>query len=155
MKQTTIGILRVLMGWMFLWAFVDKLLGLGFATCRDTVTQTVTYMCSSAWLKGGSPTTGFLKFAVKGPFTDYFHSLIGNPMIDWLFMIGLVSIGLTLLFGVLVRLGSLAGVIMMLLMYAAGSIWPTNNPFLDDHIIYAVLLIGISQNYPGWFRWKS
>jgi thiosulfate dehydrogenase [quinone] large subunit len=155
MKQSTISLLRVLMGWTFLWAFADKLIGLGFATCRDATTNVVTYLCSSAWVKGGSPTSGFLKFAVKGPFADYFHSLVGNPIVDWLFMIGLAAVGLTLILGVLVRLGSWAGAVMMLLIYAAGSILPENNPFLDEHIIYAVLLFGIAQNYPGLFRWKS
>ena len=30
--QRVFGILRVAMGWTFLWAFIDKLFGLGFAT---------------------------------------------------------------------------------------------------------------------------
>ena len=29
------GLLRLAMGWIFLWAFLDKLLALGFATGRD------------------------------------------------------------------------------------------------------------------------
>ena len=45
------GALRIGIGWIFLWGFLDKLFGFGFATARE-----------SAWLNGGSPTFGFLKF---------------------------------------------------------------------------------------------
>ena len=155
MKQPIIFVLRILMGWTFLWAFVDKLLGLGFATCRDAKTGVVDYLCSDAWLKGGSPTHGFLTYAVKGPFADYFHNLASQPMVDWLFMIGLGAIGLALILGVLLKLASYAGVLMLILMYLAASIWPANNPFLDEHIVYAVLLVGIAQAHPGLFRWRS
>ncbi len=147
--------LRLLMGWLFLWAFLDKLLGLGFATCRDATSGAVSYLCADAWLKGGSPTAGFLANAVRGPFVDYFHTLAGNPTVDWLFMVGLAAVGLTLLFGVLVKLGSYAGALMMLLIYLAGSLWPTHNPFLDEHLIYAVLLIALGQAYPGLLRWRT
>ena len=143
------------MGWMFLWAFLDKTFGLGFATCRDAVTNVVSYGCSQAWLRGGSPTNGFLTHAVRGPFAVYFHQIATNPMIDWIFMMGLLLIGLTLVLGVLIKLGGYAGALMMILMYLAASIWPANNPFLDEHIVYAVLLIGIAQNYPGLFRFRS
>src|SRR3989338_10643607 len=103
-RPRTIILLRLLMGWLFLWAFLDKLLGLGFATCRDATSGAVSYLCADAWLKGGSPTTGFLANAVRGPFADFFHTLVGNPTVDWLFMIGLAAVGLTLLFRVLVQL---------------------------------------------------
>lgn len=153
-KQQTIWVLRVLVGWLFLWAFLDKTFGLGFATCREAVTGVVNYSCNQAWLYGGSPTSGFLTHAAKGPFAAYFQSLAGNPLVDWLFMAGLLAIGLTLMFGVLVKLGSYAGALMLALMYLAASIWPANNPFLDQHIIYIVLLLGIAQASPGLFKWR-
>ena len=28
--------------------------------------------------------------------------------------------------------------------YTGGSIWPENNPFLDDHVVYAIVLAGIA-----------
>ena len=45
------GLLRMAVGWIFLWAFLDKLVGLGFAT-----------EVGKGWLNGGSPTFGFLNF---------------------------------------------------------------------------------------------
>ncbi len=127
-KLFSITTLRLLMGFIFLWAFLDKTFGLGFATSPE-----------KSWLSGGSPTTGFLGNAVKGPFADFFHSLAGNPMIDYLFMFGLLFIGLTLLSNKFVKWGGLAGVVMMMLMYFA-LLLPENNPFVDDHLVYAVLL---------------
>jgi len=120
--------LRYAMSFVFLWAFVDKTFGLGFATTAE-----------KAWINGGSPTTGFLSMGVKGPFVDIFHSLAGVALVDWMFMLGLLFIGLTLAFNKYVKWGALSGVAMMLLMYLA-LLFPTNNPIIDDHIIYALVL---------------
>ncbi len=68
--------LRIALGWIFLWAFLDKLFGLG----HETASQ-------AAWVNGGSPTAGFLGHA---------------------------------------------------------TLPPENNPFLDDHIIYALTLITLA-----------
>ena len=119
--------LRLSMSFIFLWAFFDKLLGLGFATTAD-----------KAWINGGSPTTGFLSFGVKGPFAEIFHSLAGVAVVDWLFMLGLLFIGVTLLLNKYVVWGSLAGVVMMSLMWLA-LLFPENNPIIDENIVYALV----------------
>lgn len=120
--------LRLVMGFTFLWAFLDKTFGLGFATSP-----------SKAWTKGGSPTAGFLANAVKGPFADIFHSLAGVAIVDWLFMIGLLFVGLTLMLNKYVKWGCIAGGLMMALMYVA-LLWPENNPIIDEHIVYILAL---------------
>ncbi len=120
--------LRLSMSFIFLWAFFDKLLGLGFATSTE-----------KAWINGGSPTTGFLSAGVKGPFAEIFHSLAGVAVVDWAFMLGLLFIGVTLLFNRYVFWGSLAGVAMMSLMWLA-LLFPENNPIIDEHVIYALVL---------------
>ena len=116
------------MSFIFIWAFVDKMFGLGFATPG-----------SKAWINGGSPTTGFLSGGVKGPFADIFHSLAGVAVVDWLFMLGLLFIGLTLLLRRYVFWGAIAGISMMVLMYLA-LLFPENNPLIDEHIVYALVL---------------
>ena len=128
-KQKILTALRLVMGFIFLWAFFDKTFGLGFAT-----------EASNAWIRGGSPTTGFLANAVRGPFVDFFHSLAGVPAVDWLFMLGLLGVGLTLVFNRFVRTGALAGALMMLLMYLA-LLFPENNPIIDEHIVYILVLL--------------
>ena len=50
------AITRISLGWVFLWAFLDKAFGLGRATPAE-----------NAWLDGGSPTNGFLANAPTGP----------------------------------------------------------------------------------------
>ena len=101
---------RILLGFTLLWAFFDKLLGLGFATCRDAETNTVTMLCEKAWINGGSPTTGFLEFATKGPFADFYQGLAGNTFVDVLFMAGLLLIGFALIAGIGMRIATKANV---------------------------------------------
>src|SRR3990167_8661920 len=137
------ALLRLGLGFIFLWAFFDKLLGLGFATCKDRLTGTVDLSCSDAWINGGSPTTGFLGNAVTGPFSDFYHNLAGLAWVDWLFMLGLLFVGVGLLFGIFVRSAALIGIIILVLMWSA-LLWPVNTPGLDDHLIYALVLFGVA-----------
>lgn len=137
-----LALTRISIGFIFLWAFFDKLFGLGFATCRNPKTDAVTYMCEKAWISGGSPTDGFLKFATKGPLADFYSSLAGNQFIAILFMMGLLLIGLALVFGVGVKIAAISGSLMLLMMWSA-VLPPENNPFIDDHIIYILILMVI------------
>ncbi len=130
---------RISLGFVFLWAFVDKLYGLGYSTCRAEGVTDVG--CHSAWLSGGSPTVGFLSH-VAGPFSNFYSALAGIPLIDWLFMLGLLGIGVGLMFGVAMKLSAITGSVLLFMMWTA-SLWPTTNPFLDQHIIYILLLVGL------------
>ncbi|MQM26172.1 DoxX family membrane protein [Glycomyces albidus] len=125
--------LRIALGWVFLWAFLDKTFGLGFATEKK-----------AAWIEGGSPTEGFLTFGTKGPFADFYQGMAGNAAADWLFMAGLLGIGLALILGIGMRIAAAAGALLLVLMWTA-ALWPENNPFMDDHLIYAGLLIGLAM----------
>lgn len=153
------GVLRILMGFTFLWPFFDKMFGLGFATCRDAKTLIVSAGCAKAWLNGGSPTEGFLKFGTRGPLSEFYQGLAGNTAVEYLFMLGLLLIGLALIFGIGVRIASISGIAMFLLMYSA-ALMPENNPVLDDHIIYSVVLFGFfvvgAGDYLGFgLRWSK
>jgi thiosulfate dehydrogenase [quinone] large subunit len=128
-RENTFGLLRIVMGLIFLWAFLDKLFGLGFATTVD-----------KAWINGASPTSGFLMFAARGPFAPIFKSLAGIAVIDWLFMIGLLLIGLALILGISRKIAGYSGAVMMFLMWAA-LLPPEHHPFLDEHIVYLLVLI--------------
>lgn len=136
-QRIVIVLLRYVMSFIFLWAFFDKVFGLGFATTPD-----------KAWIHGGSPTSGFLSSLTKGPFLNIFHTLAGMPVVDWLFMLGLLFVGLTLLFNKYVKLGSLAGSLMMLFIYLA-LLFPASNPFIDEHIVYILVLILLAFKSEG------
>lgn len=150
------GALRLAMGWIFLWSFFDKLLGLGFATCRAE-NGTIDAFCDASFVKGGSPTYGFLTFGTQSSHTgslfDWLASSGPNTqnVTDWVFMAALLGAGLTLTLGVLVRIGGLGGALLLVFMYLAGFVWPENNPFLDDHIFEAIALVGIVVAGAG--RW--
>ena len=128
----------MVMGFMFFWAFIDKLFGLGFATTAE-----------KSWLAGGSPTTGFLVHS-SGWFSGIFQALANSPVVDWLFMIGLLLIGLALLLGVGMRVAGLSGALMVLLMWLA-NFPPEHNPIIDDHTVYLIVLIGLAltKTKPG------
>lgn len=132
--------LRLSLAFVFLWAFLDKLLGLGFATAPG-----------AAWVNGGSPTSGFLRFAAEGPLAEAYHGLAGLALVDWLFMLGLLGIGLALLLGIGMRIAAWSGVTLMLLMYAA-LLPPENNPIVDDHVVYAFALLVLARSRAG-ARW--
>jgi thiosulfate dehydrogenase [quinone] large subunit len=153
------GLLRIAIGWIFLWAFLDKLLALGFATGRDERTGNIDFFSPDAWINGGSPTSGFLEFGLhtKEPFKSWYADLAGQGWVDWIYMISMAAIGILLILGLATRLAAIGGIIWMLLFYTASAIWPENNPFLDDHIINAIALAGIAYVSAGRFlglgRW--
>ncbi|MGZ5403491.1 MAG: hypothetical protein ACXWDL_02455 [Nocardioides sp.] len=136
-----IAVLRIAYGFTFLWAFFDKLLALGFATGKDEAGN-VDRFGDAAWINGGSPTEGFLSFGVPedNPFKDVFTSMAGQAWVDWLFMIGLLGIGVSLLSGTAMRIGTAAGAVMYALMYLA--VLPLeNNPVVDDHLIGVIVMV--------------
>ncbi len=125
------AVVRLCLGWTFLWPFLDKLFGLGHETPS-----------ASAWIHGGSPTTGFLSGAV-GPFAGIYHSLSGAVWADWGFMLGLLCIAVALLLGIGMRIAAVSGAALLILMWSA-SLPPANNLFMDDHIIDALVLLGLA-----------
>ncbi|MGH3479925.1 MAG: hypothetical protein ACRDVO_15870 [Jiangellaceae bacterium] len=130
------AVTRMALGWVFLWAFLDKTFGLGYATPTE-----------NAWIEGGSPTSGFLG-GVEGPFADFFQGLAGNAFVDWLFMLALLGIGLAFILGIGMRIAAASAVVLLVLMWMA--VLPiVNNPFLDDHLVYALVAVGLAASNAG------
>lgn len=115
----TVVVLRLTMGWIFVWAGFDKLIR-GFSAA------------------------GFLTNA-KGPLSAWFHDLgessaalnVIEPMVIW----GQILIGIALIFGVLVRWAALWGAVQMFLFYIA-QFPPAHNPFMDYYLVY-ILVLGL------------
>jgi thiosulfate dehydrogenase (quinone) large subunit len=128
---------RLALGWIFLWAFLDKAFGLGHETTS-----------TRSWLNGGSPTRGFLGSAAKGPFTSFYHSIAGAGVVDVLFMTALLAIGGALILGIALRLAAATGVLLTVMMWTV-VLPPASNPFMDDHLIYAAVLTVLALLYAG------
>ena len=162
-----LSLTRIAIGFIFLWAFFDKLLGLGRSTCltiSDDGTKYMTeFMCDKAWVNGGHVTEGYLVYGGNptSPFHQFFVDLGAQRWTDYLFMLGLLAIGFALMSGVGTKLVMFAGPTMLVFMYLT-QMWPTTNPFLDDHLIQALAIIGIvlvelghqSIGFGTWWRKK-
>ena len=154
--RKALAALRIAFGLTFLWAFFDKAFALGFHTGAivDEETGARTgidfFAQDAAWLNGGSPTDGFLRYGVPAhnPFKDIFASMAGSAWADWLFMMGLLGIGLALTCGVGVRLAAVSGAVLYLMMYAA-TLPLENNPIVDDHLIGAVAVVVLALTLSG------
>lgn len=138
---------RISIGFVFLWAFLDKAFALGYSTGTDRVTGEIDRFGPAAWINGGSPTTGFLS-GVAGPFKGLFEPLAGALWADYLFMTGLLAIGVALMLGVGIRIAAASGALLLTFMWMA-SLPLDNNPFMDDHLVYAVVLIGLAAVHAG------
>jgi thiosulfate dehydrogenase [quinone] large subunit len=106
--------LRLSMGWIFIWSGFDKLI--------------------TDFSAGG-----FLVNATQGPLKDLFVNMgesqtalnIVDPLVIW----GQILIGFSLILGIFTRFGLFMAATQMFLFYIA-QLWPANNPFMDEHIVY-------------------
>ena len=135
------AVTRLALGWVFLWAFLDKTFALGFATGVNPETGVVDRFGPDAWIHGGSPTAGFLELGTEGKwFHDFYAGFAGAAWADWLFMLGLLGVGLTLILGLGIRIGARSAAELLMLMWSA-QLPLENNPFIDDHVVYALVLV--------------
>ena len=125
------GTSRILLGWLFLWSFLDKLFGLGYST-----------LAAQSWLNGGSPTAGDLKYGTSGIFSEFYNSIAGNQGVDILFMLALLALGVALILGIGSRLATYGGTLLLLMLWST-NLPPAQNPLIDEHIIFIVLLLGL------------
>lgn len=137
--RKVLAVSRIIIGFGFLWPFLDKLFGLHYSTPAE-----------GAWIAGGAPAQGYIA-GIDGPFASFF-SMFGNAFGDWFFMIGLFGIGIAMIAGAGLRIAAVGGTILMLFMFLADlptataivdgeMIRGATNPILDSHWYEALLLI--------------
>ena len=134
--RRALAVLRIMFGFTFLWAFLDKTFGLGFSTPAER-----------AWIHGGNPTKGFLS-GVEGPFAGFYNAIAGNAFVNILFMVGLLGIGLALTLGIGMRIAAVTGALLYVLMWTA-ALPMTTNPIIDDHLTGAMTLIVLALTAAG------
>lgn len=122
-------IIRVSLGWVFFWAFIDNAFGIKAGAIE------------SGYFGGKSPTEYFLGVIVaENTFGDIFGPMGGNAIVDFLFMFALFGLGISLLLGIGRKIAGVSGALLMFMMWASG-IPLSNNPFMDVHIIYMFLIL--------------
>ncbi|MBT0772797.1 hypothetical protein KIH74_27880 [Kineosporia sp. J2-2] len=136
------AVLRVVTGFIFLWAAIDKTFGLHYSTASE-----------KAWIEGNSPTKGFLGSIDQGPFASLFNNMAGVTVVDILFMLGMFAVGVAVIAGVAMKISAISGSIIMAMMWLAE--WPlaqttgageptgSTNPLIDYHVIYALVLFAL------------
>ena len=134
--RKVLAVIRLMFGFIFLWAFFDKLFGLGFGTPSER-----------AWVNGGDPTMGYLSNN-EGMFSGFFQGLAGQFWVSPLFMLGLLGIGVALMAGAGMRIAGIAGALMYGFMYLA-ALPLENNPVVDDHLTGAVIEAFLALAYAG------
>lgn len=134
--RVTIAIMRIVIGWVFFWAFIDKLFGLGYSTPSER-----------SWLNGGKPAQGFLMGTTGEDATSPFVGL-GKFFLSWgafadiLFMAALLLIGVAFLLGAGLKIAAWGGTLLMLFMYLVLFPGPgATNPVTDSHWIEALALL--------------
>jgi len=128
-QKISLFILRIATGWMMFYAGITKIL--------DPEWSAVGY------LQGAKTFPDFFQWFLQPnilPITNFIN--------EW----GLTLLGLSLIFGVAVRLSGVLGALLMLLYYFPVLDFPYIAPYsyiIDDHIIYALVLILLSTMRAG------
>ncbi len=141
-KAWSIFVLRVVLGFMFLWGGIQKI---------------------GKEMTGHYATTGFLSHAVSGPFVTLFNGMAGNAAVEYLLVYGELLIGISIVFGIVTRVGAISGIPMVLLMYlsqlpaaAAGygnylnQLLQTDALF-NEYILMALVFLAFIFLVPGRF----
>ena len=143
----SLGVLRIALGLVLTWAFLDKLFGFGMNTPSER-----------SLLNGASATKGYLS-SREGWFSGAFQAVSGSWWIDTLFVLGLAGGGIALVFGFASRLATVA------VLGVFGGIYLSqlplkNNPVIDQHLFYcitavALLATGSDRVLGLGNRWRS
>jgi thiosulfate dehydrogenase [quinone] large subunit len=121
---------------------------------RFTMAWTFLYAASHQVFVPGWSVTGFLSSTKT--FHDFFMHFTTPtlaPIITFLVEYGHLLIGLSLLTGIMVRVSASFGVLLMLMYWMAHMDWPYisdhNNLIVDEHIVYAGVLILLVVKHAG------
>lgn len=141
LARKVLAVARIVIGFFFLWPFLDKTFGLGFSTPAER-----------AWINGGSPAQGYLNSLDPAqPLASFFQTAFANPVGDVIFMLGLLGIGVAMIAGAGVRIAAVGGTLLMASMYAVALPWIAGgtNPVLDSHWVEAMLLLVAAVTLAG------
>ncbi|MBI4225267.1 MAG: DoxX family protein [Candidatus Sungbacteria bacterium] len=119
-QKVSLFLLRVSLGWMMFYAGITKVLDPDWSAA------------------------GYLRGAKMFP--SFYQGLLAPqilPIVNFANEWGLTLLGISLIFGIFVRLSSILGIVLMMLYYLPTLDFPYPNPhayLVDEHIIYIFVL---------------
>src|SRR3990172_6957948 len=122
-------LLGVSLGWMFFYAGITKVMNPEWS--------------AAGYMKGAKTFAGFYQFLTQPGML---------PVINFINEWGLLLLGVSLIFGVFVRLSSILGAVLMLLYYFPILDFPYPNApsfIVDEHIIYVAVLLVLAALRAG------
>ena len=128
-QKVSLFVLRFALGWFFFYAGITKVLNPAWS--------------AAGYLKGAKTFSGFYLWLTNPDIL---------PLVDFINEWGLTLLGISLIFGVFVRLSSISGAILMLLYYFPILKFPYagDHAFLvDEHIIYTLALFFFAASRAG------
>lgn len=141
-KAWSVFALRLALGFMFLYGGYEKI---------------------ETELGGGLATKGFLS-GVKGPLAFLFTGMSGNLAVEYLLVYGELLIGISLIFGIVTRVGGVSGALLSALLYLStlpamtatftGSYFDfllSKNALVSSYIIYILVFVAFVFLVPGRF----
>ncbi len=143
---------RVVIGIIFLWAGLEKILGEGLGTWSAAGFLKFGTLGSLGWpFVSGQVADG----TVFNPTHDFWVGLAGNSgamtALGYLVPLGQVGIGISLILGLFTRFGAAMGTLMMLFFFVAA--WNFEFGIVNQHLTYAVMTFGLAVlgagNYYG------
>ncbi|MCU0478384.1 MAG: DoxX family protein [Chloroflexi bacterium] len=143
---------RVVIGIVFLWAGLEKIIGEGLGTWSAKGFLEFATGGSLGWpFVAGEVAEG----TIFNPTHDVWVALAGNEaamtFIGYLVPLGQFGIGMALILGLLTRFGAAMGTLMMLVFFVAA--WDFQFGIVNQHLTYAVVTLGLgvvgAGNYYG------
>lgn len=128
-QKSSLFFLRITLGWMFFYAGITKVLNPQWS--------------ASGYLQGAKTFAGFYQWLLQPDVLP-----IVNFVNEW----GLTLLGIALILGVFVRVGSLLGSLLMLMYYFPILQFPYPNVhsyLVDEHIIYIAALLFLAAMRAG------
>lgn len=154
-----VGLGRIVIGVIFLWAGFEKLLGEGL--WNGVLGEGSDGWSAAGFLQfatGGSLGWPFVEAGAEGPFNptaSFWQDVAANQgamtIINYLVPLGQIGIGISLILGLFTRFGAAMGTLMMLFFFVAA--WDFEFGIVNQHLTYAVVTFGLAVigagNYYG------
>ena len=146
-----VGIGRIVIGVIFLWAGLEKAIGAGLGVWNADGFLEFGTVGSLGWpFVTGEVAEG----TIFNPTHDFWAGLVGtaaSDVIAYLVPLGQIGIGVSLILGLFTRFGAAMGTLMMLFFFVAA--WDFQFGIVNQHLTYAVVTFGLAVigagNYYG------